>query len=152
MMWSGVFPANIDVMWPHVAPLLAEALTRSPDYFTVPFVVDNLKAGKMQLWVVHDEVPNVHLAVHLALITEIVGYQGGKFCRLQLLGGHRLREAWPLFNVVIAWAKEQGADSFTCYPRRGLGRLLKKYEFQYVKSTDQGDLFVKLLESNARVQ
>lgn len=149
LAWSGISPANIEWIWPRVEPLLAKVIENSPDYMTTAFVVEQLKTGAYQLWLVHDHVPNFTIA----LVTEIVCHDAGKTCRLQLLGGSDLRSAWHLFETVIAWARHHGADGMTCYPRPGLARLLKSIGFQFVKTTSEGALFYKdILDGSTRIQ
>lgn len=143
--WAGIQPDQIDLYWPHVKTMFGDVIERSPERFTEASVVAELKAGHYQLWITHEAAK-----LAIALVTEIVSWEGGKYCRLQMVGGKNLsRSAQTIHDVIVAWAKENGCDALTCLPREGLGRILSKhFGFQFVKQTSEGPLFYKDLENN----
>lgn len=111
-----VLPADAwhAALWPVVAPLLAPALSRSPDRPDLPAA---LRAHTAQLWVVLDDVPPASLLA--ALVTRVSDHpDGARRCLLWLAGGRAVRR-WAAAAVATigAWARAEG-----CAELWGAGR------------------------------
>lgn len=147
--WSGVSRNQIDVFWPFVKPLLTPVIEKSPERYTEDGVLKELKAGNFQLWLTHEAN-----AIEVALLTEIVTHVNVKYVRLQLVAGKNLRASSDMiYDVISRWAISHGCEFMSCFPRKGLARLLvRKYGFQFVRNTDEGKLYFKDLLSDAKLQ
>ena len=97
------------------------ALDRSGGRYTTDDVLDAIKGGKQQLWLIKDND-----LVRAALTTEVRMYPTGKkVCCVRMCAGEDHREWVPLIEQLSLWAKEQCCEIMEVMGRDGWTPALK---------------------------
>lgn len=121
---EGVWHEHLNLYWPVVRDWIDEAVRYAANCWTVDDVLRDLKARKMQLWVVWTDKPVC------ALVTEVYDTAAGTTCAIPIVGGELALECLDLLSVIEQWAKEQGCVRLRGEGRRGWERALKAHGWQ----------------------
>lgn len=120
-------PARLEQALPVLFDHLEKIVAARPDAYTVRWLVDMVKCGIQDLWVVvDDETPDVPLA---SCITEVMHYKatGRSFCRIIGLGGERLDDVLPFLPEL---ERALGVSKIEVVGREGWRRKLKAYGYE----------------------
>lgn len=114
----GVPAAQVDLVWPHVLPLIERVLAQADGDWSAADIRAALAARDMQLWLVltgHD--------LSGCFVTELVRYPQQTAARCILLAGTALRDWLHLEATVADWARAHGAGRLEAWCRPGIRRL-----------------------------
>jgi hypothetical protein len=119
-------PEEVREFWPHVAPLIAQAMRRGA-MGTFADVEAAVLAGRALLWLACRD--NQILA---AAVTQLTRSDERKICTLVALAGSE-RPAWlPLRQKLEAYASAEGCSVMQVCGRIGWGRLLPDYRVRRI--------------------
>tara|TARA_R110002020_G_scaffold181255_1_gene376013 strand:+ start:410 stop:841 length:432 start_codon:yes stop_codon:yes gene_type:complete len=134
-------PQYIDVLWPHVGPLLSKAIERTIGEISLEDVKEWLKEQRQQLWVIVDEEEREVIG---AFTTEIYIYPNQKHLRGHLWGTKKntlkkWMDSWS--EPVEKFCKENNISHIETAGRDGWTRALqskgyKKYYTVLVKELE----------------
>jgi len=117
---------EIDVYWPHAAPLIQRALDRGSNY-TIDQIYEGLKTSAMQLWLWGSDA---------AMVTTIQNDEGTRWCLLLAIGGDSMDEWLPCLPIVENWARDCGCSEMRIYGRIGWARRTG-YRVDYTKMSKE---------------
>lgn len=118
MIVSGVRSADVEAVWPQVVEFLARV---PQDEWNISDVFEGLKAQKLQLWIVWDEM------LVGVFVTEIICYPRLKALRIMLGAGERAVEWLPAVrDVVFPWARAHDCTVVEVEGRPGWDRLVNR--------------------------
>lgn len=115
-----VAPAKIDMFWPTVEPLLAEAMDYS-NFDTTQDLHAELMKEQALLWIVHTGTD-----IDAALVTQLKTDKHGKFLAIWALAGKNMGHWLQLHSVIEAHAKAEGCTRMVHELRPGFARVLMK--------------------------
>ena len=107
MNFTGVPAAKVPMHWERVRELVTKALDRSNGAMEAEDVLKALLRRDMQLWVAEGNGKPQAIAV-----TEIVDHPRQRACFIYLVAGIRRKDWLHYENVLAAWARERGCDSW----------------------------------------
>ncbi len=117
-----VEPDFVDTVWSNAVLLLEGGRKYWQEYTTLESIYCLLKSGKIQLWLMNDEVEFI-----LAMLTEINIHPKFKELHLMWIGGEDLESGMELFSdYVELWAHRQGASRVRVTGRKAWTRKLLK--------------------------
>ena len=117
---TGVSSDNIDIYRGVLNEYIVPAIDDKE--YTLCDVIKELKEQYMQLWI----AVNIDNDIIAALTTKIDNYPQGKTCTLVHMGGNWDNDLINCFDILEAWAKQQGANRLLIYGRVGWERVLKE--------------------------
>lgn len=123
-------PADrVDTVWDFVSGYVQQAIEHSMGELQLSDIRAMLSVGALQLWVVTE---GMHISA--AIVTELKCFTTLKICNILLLGGQGLERWVQLIGDIEAWALSNGADTVTCFSRKGFIPILKEFGYgqQYV--------------------
>ena len=118
---------KILMLWEEVSPMLAPAVERSHGRWTMEFLLDALRSGQQQLWIVFEgEQPIKGVAT-----TEILVYPNRKMLAIQYLGGKDL-DTWgfSFLEIIEDFAKAAGCSGIEGTARKGFWKWMKEYDYK----------------------
>ena len=118
---------KITMLWPEVSPMLYPAVERSHGRWTMEFLLDALRSGQQQLWIVFEgEQPIKGVAT-----TEILVYPNRKMLAIQYLGGKDL-DTWgfSFLEIIEDFAKAAGCSGIEGTARKGFWKWMKEYDYK----------------------
>ncbi len=118
---------KILMLWEEVSPMLAPAVERSHGRWTMEFLLDALRSGQQQLWIVFEgEQPIKGVAT-----TEILVYPNRKMLGIQYLGGKDL-DTWgfSFLEIIEDFAKAAGCSGIEGTARKGFWKWMKEYDYK----------------------
>ena len=116
---------HVDRLWADAAPLLEKAQRRVADKMDLDDVLNDLRGGSLQLWMV--VVNGVLMA---AMTTRIVSYPKKKNLLINLIGGYEMDRWMPrAIDVFVDTAKSLGLNGIEAYGRKGWEKVVKKTSF-----------------------
>ena len=118
---------KILMLWEEVSPMLAPAVERSHGRWTMEFLLDALRSGQQQLWIVFEgEQPIKGVAT-----TEILDYPNRKMLAIQYLGGKDL-DTWgfSFLEIIEDFAKAAGCSGIEGTARKGFWKWMKEYDYK----------------------
>tara|TARA_R110000737_G_scaffold162072_2_gene189945 strand:- start:540 stop:977 length:438 start_codon:yes stop_codon:yes gene_type:complete len=118
---------EIDEVWPHVEPLIADALERSSQH-TSKDIYNDLQTGNCHLWVA-DHVRDGILGV---MVTYLVTTELARICRIFLCVGEQRRRWIHHLGGVEDWARENGCKSVIAVVRPGWEKVMTDYRKTHV--------------------
>jgi hypothetical protein len=108
-------------MWSTIAPLLKPAVDCSSGCYEVDDVLDDIRAGKQELWV--DCEPDNVRQINAAMTTMFDQYPQKKTLKVVFVGGRRMKKWLPEFiQLVEQYAKRSGAQMLEGFFRPGWAR------------------------------
>lgn len=113
---KGIQPHEMAHWWPLAAPLVAQAIERTP-YWTLDDVRRTIASGSRQLWVL---VPGIEAV----LVTEIMLYSTGRRLQLFACAGELPADWTEHLGRVEAWARKNDCRGIDLNGRRGWARKL----------------------------
>lgn len=119
---EGVPADRLELYWPVVRDWIADAVVEAANCWTADDVLRDLRARKMQLWVVWGEAEPVG-----ALVTEIYDTAAGKTCAIPIVGGDGILERLDALAIIEMWAKQAGCVRLRGEGRAGWERSLRPY-------------------------
>jgi len=115
-----VDPERVRDCWPHVAPLLRAAVTRTGlDRFDE--IERDVLSGRGLLWLAWSD------RVEAAATTILTETDAGRVCVLTACGGRDMKRWLPLLEIIEAYAKAEGCDRLRVFGRKGWQRMLENY-------------------------
>lgn len=115
---------HLDMIWPHVEPLLEEACRSSRGRETAFDIRRSLRARDARLWVWWD-----HGRVEVLAITEIARFPRKTIGRIKIATALPGVVSMDVFRqctrVIEAWARSEGATGMAMDARPGWARILK---------------------------
>jgi hypothetical protein len=123
---TGMVP-DLDLVkaWPVLWPLLDRAARRAKPYpVEMNDVLTTVLSGHAQLWAVLDDIGRP-----IAAVTTQITLEGGKRCRIWLVGGSRMDEwAADFMAKIEPWARSLGCVSiWGTQSRRGWARIVRLF-------------------------
>ena len=116
---------HVDRLWADAAPLLEKAQRRVADKMDLDDVLNDLRGGSLQLWMV--VVNGVLMA---AMTTRIVSYPKKKNLLINLIGGYEMDRWMPsALDALKEMAKINGLSGIEGYGRKGWEKILKNTSF-----------------------
>jgi len=118
---------KILMLWEEVSPMLAPAVERSHGRWTMEFLLDALRSGQQQLWIVFEgEQPIKGVAT-----TEILVYPNRKMLGIQYLVGKDL-DTWgfSFLEIIEDFAKAAGCSGIEGTARKGFWKWMKEYDYK----------------------
>lgn len=116
-----VDPARAREFWPHVAPLLRQAVLNTNLCHFDDIEQQTLHGGGL-LWLAWSG------RIEAAATTIVIRTEAGSVCILSACGGKN-RERWfPLLKKIEAYAKNNGCMALRIYGRKGWQRVLDGYD------------------------
>lgn len=123
---------NVDLVWPLVVEKIEAAIARGDGEYRSGDVLVNLRAGRAQLWLGHDET----LKIKMIAVTRIEVWPAVKRFRVDILSGEGLTEWLPVLPVLESWAKDWGCEEIVGNVRPGMGkRLVEEMGFKLGSQT-----------------
>jgi hypothetical protein len=121
-----VDPKRVHEIWPHVAPLLKAACTRTNMNAFADIETDIL-AGRSLLWIAWNGQ-----AIEAAAATILINSEIGKVCIITACGGSNLPRWLPLIAEIENYARAEGCTRVRIYGRKGWLRALDGYEAKHI--------------------
>jgi hypothetical protein len=121
-----VDPRRVHDIWPHVAPLIHNAVKRTNLSHTLDIELDVL-AGRSLLWLAWDGA-----AVKAAATTALIRTDREKVCVLTACGGGDMAQWLPLLPKIEHYARDEGCICVRIHGRKGWARVLDGYRAQHV--------------------
>lgn len=115
----GIKADEVDAVWSSVSDLIAKALERGGNRFTLSDIYKALLDRDMQLWVASNG------AVKGLCITEIRDYPNRKVCAALICTGEDARVWAHHVDGIMEWAKSKGCRTFEAWSRKGWERVFK---------------------------
>ncbi len=113
LLITSIPPAQVDLIWPRVKPMLERACEISSGRVTVEECHQKIKANEHELWVLHTG-PHIHAAVTLTIVT----YTAFKVLSVMFLGGGDL----DLWRDALDQALVRAAQRAKCKKIEWIGR------------------------------
>lgn len=117
---------NINLAWNHAAPYLEKSLKFTPEY-TLLDVFRLIKTGHLTLWMFYNEKKKKAFG---AMATEAVEHPQKRILVIFLMSADDFVQVEPLFQDLVLYARQIGADGIECYGRFGLQKLLANLGFK----------------------
>jgi hypothetical protein len=123
-------PERMLEVWPSLLTCIRRFVNEFPEETSEQHIIDQVLAGRRQLWVVYDE-EDAKTAL-LAVLTESKTFDatGRTFVEIVGIGGERIREALPLIADIEQWAVEHGIESSMVIGRFGWIPMLKEHGYE----------------------
>jgi hypothetical protein len=121
-----VDPARLHDVWPHVAPLIAQAMRRG-QMGEVGDVERSLRSGMALLWLAWDGE-----RILSAAVTELAAVAGDKVCTIVACGGRDFARFGHLIGGLEHYARQEGCTRMRICGRKGWARLLPDYAIRRV--------------------
>lgn len=121
-----VDPIRVDEMWPHVSPMIREAVVRG-GLGCFADVQNDVLDGRNLLWIVWDGT-----AIRSAAITALITSDADKACVILACGGNGVRDWIDCIAEIEAYARAERCDRMRLFGRRGWARLLPDYKAEKV--------------------
>lgn len=122
-----VRPAQLEAVWPHIEPTLAEVCDRHPDFHSLDAFRSRFNGNAYQLWLVIDMAED--LPLRAVFCTEIYRTDvGAKICGITICAaanGSDAKDWVHLIADVERWAAGQGCKRMKPEARRGWAKLLR---------------------------
>lgn len=119
-----VDPANLPVVWPHVAAEVENIAARSRGRMLASDIREMIETGERVLWVAVEQDNGALLGLAM---TEIHQYPRRKACRLVACTGRERTKWLNLLGGIEGWAKAEGCDVIESFARKGWSRELPDY-------------------------
>lgn len=119
-------PTAVAVAWPQALPLLEKPIGMSKGCYLPEDVLAACQTGGMQLWLAAEGEDLL-----AAYVTEIVDYPRKRIVRAAFAGGvPQTMDRWlePMVNMIEAWSKQVGCQSFAATGRKGWSRKVEGEE------------------------
>lgn len=116
---TGVVAADIEHVWPVIAPLLQRAVDKSQGDMSVDDIRDALTKRDMQLWVWTENTE-----ITACLVTQIVDYPRRRVCQMPFIAGRSMKLWLACESMIAAWAKEHDCTQLEGFARKGWLRVL----------------------------
>ena len=126
-MISTVTEESLDFVWEALLPQIEKAYKHGAGDCTTPeHVYEDVKAGKLKMWVVHEG-----LHVIAALLFSIKQYPARKTIFVELMAGKGLN-SWvdEMQDLLRKYKDEIGADAIEGCSRKGVPRMLKNWKIK----------------------
>ena len=114
-------PADVRAFWPHVAPLLKQAIERT-NLCRFQDIEDDVLDGDGLLWLAWSG------KIDAAATTSLQQMEDGLVCVLSTCGGANMNNWLPLLKKIEAYAKDEGCTALRIFGRAGWQRVLEGYE------------------------
>jgi hypothetical protein len=121
-----VDPKRVHDIWPHVAPLIHGAVTRTNLSHTLDIELDVL-GGRSLLWLAWDGA-----AVKAAATTALLQTDVEKVCVITACSGDGMALWLPLLAQIERYARDEGCICVRIHGRKGWARVLDGYRIQHV--------------------
>lgn len=114
----------LNLVWPHVAPWIAErVVARSNGEFSLEGIAERLLTGEWQLWVVFDGSYRAVLATELTK-------EG--IARVHFATGRGAEDWKHLIGEIEEWARDNGSSRLRMYARKGWAKHLPDFKMTHV--------------------
>ncbi len=114
-----VDPKRVQEIWPHVAPLLKAACTRT-NLNAFADIESDILAGRSLLWIAWDGQ-----AIEAAAATILINSEIGKVCIITVCSGNEMCRWLRLIGEIENYAREEGCARVRIFGRKGWLRALK---------------------------
>ena len=122
---------NIDDVWQMVENPIKEALSYSGNHHNSEFVLNTLKKGKFQMWIVWDKDKNtIQEKYNGVCITEIIQRTLKKLCHIFIMTGKNRQKWQHLVKNIEDFAKDQQCDQLELIARPGWEKILKQFNYK----------------------
>jgi hypothetical protein len=128
-MMGGIPSTLARAAWPAVAPVLARAIARAPDRYSLETTLAMIEARRLQLWAAGCSRSD-GADVQSVLVTELADYPLAKACRYVFAAGvlEDFIEAVPL---VEGWARAEGCGAVEFNGRRGWEKPMAEAGYRF---------------------
>jgi hypothetical protein len=125
-----VDPTRVHEIWPHVAPLLRQAILRT-GLSAFADIERDILAGRALLWLaVGGEVGR--LAIEAVASTSLQQTDAGKVCVITACAGANMARWLPLISSIEVYAREEGCTRVRIFGRKGWLRALEGFRAKHV--------------------
>jgi len=114
---------HVTQVWPIAAELIKSA-TDHDDLADFSVLECDVLEGRALLWLVADD----DLKVQAAVVTQVAGINGARYCTIVACGGQHSEEWLPLIDAIETYAKLEACAAMRIYGCRGWLRLLPDYK------------------------
>ena len=113
---------DLDDFWAIASePVLAKAIEATGGRYTPETVLRDIKAKRMQLWIVCDKTGTIYAS----LVTSVTRWPTGMTtCSVLFMGGHDMKRWITLVGTLKDWARSLGCSRLDYSGREGLERVL----------------------------
>ena len=118
-------PKQVHEFWPHVEPLLRQAIIRT-GISAFRDIEYNVLYGDDLLWICWED------RILCAGSTSLQETDAGKVCVITACGGSDMHRWLPLLEKIESYAKAEGCKRTRIVGRRGWMRVLEGYEMKNV--------------------
>jgi hypothetical protein len=115
-------------LWPTVAAMLEPAIENGGNLDTAESLLENLRAGKLGLFLFTDDVTKDILA---SILCEVIDYPSGCVFSIAYLGGREMHRWTHLIEHFEMIAFSQGCKRIRIPGRAGWGRIFRDYKEAY---------------------
>lgn len=138
---GGFNSKDIMANWLKIKPFVEKALPYSMDSAVKSFHIRNeLVAGKLQCWYVGHKG-----RILVVLLTRVDKLDSGETNVLvYLLAGKNLKETFPLFAHIRAWAQSLGAKTITGFTRPAIARMVRPMGFKQIGVDPNGQIHISM--------
>ncbi len=119
---------NIHLAWKDAAPYLARAI-KTQDEYSLENVYTELTCGSLSLWMFYNDKIGKPFG---AMTTFVTDGPIKKILTIFLMAADHFDDVALLFDDLVTYTKQIGADSIECYGRMGLEKLLDKLGFKKI--------------------
>lgn len=123
LSFSSVPPLQVDLVWPHVAPLAEKGLKQiRDDSLDVADMRERLLDGRFLLWVAHDAEKIIG-----ALVLNVVERKQGPVLFVVMVAGRRFQEWAPKAQALLQdYMDLIGARKIESYSRVGMEKWMRE--------------------------
>jgi hypothetical protein len=116
---------QVEKVWP-LAKNLVQKACQTNGGFDETHILEFLKSGHMQLWLVINKEDNKVLCV---CVTEIREYPKFKVCDIRIATGEQYKLWFNYMDQICEWAKSNGCKKMEIFARPGWERIFKNKGF-----------------------
>ncbi len=120
-----VEPSKVHLVWPHVAPLLRQAIARTAISAFTDIERDILH-GSALLWIAASAERN-GAAIEAAASTSLQQTDAGRICVITACAGKNMSRWLSLIKGIEAYARDEGCNCVRIFGRQGWLRVLDGY-------------------------
>lgn len=127
---------RVDSVWPLVREMFAVSMHRTGDRFTPESLLEDMRLGNDQLWIVFDDD-----GIFACASTRVIEYPVRRILGIQYCGGTRMTEWLPgILDLMERWAKDNDCQAMEGGGRIGWERALAKYGWGRVSAVYEKEL------------
>ena len=120
-------PAHLRQLWPVLAPLFMQVLSRPGSGWTMEAMVEAIASEQWQLWMVWSDGVKALCATELQTREDAT-----KVCRILWCVGEDAKAFVPILRPIERWARSEGCTGMVAVTRKGWAKHLPDYKMSHV--------------------